>query len=270
MHGAAINAGITISNSYILAMNRIALFAALIIGVLLAAVGARAQRPDKTTSRTDRIASTSKPSRSSHASSTKSSGKTSKGTSPSLATSPQVGDGGAAALEEAVGVEQVTGLEQSRLHADLEKDRRWFEDHIADDLTGVTFDGRLENKAQLIARCLDPANSAESERYEELSVRAVRPFGDVIVATGRLSQTGKGNNIQRRFTDVWVNRGGMWQQVATHVSAIEGGNVPSQSAAPGAGLPQGPNGEAAAASQWPAASQPPHSNRPTASASPAP
>src|SRR5207248_4723843 len=129
----------------------------------------------------------------------------------------------------------------------VQKNRRWFEDHIADDLTSVTSDGRLETKAQLIARCLDPANSVESERYEELSVRSVRPFGDVIIATGTLSQTGKGNNTQRRFTDVWVNRGGMWQQVATHLSAVEAGNAPTQSVPAAAGQPQAPNAQAGSA-----------------------
>jgi hypothetical protein len=79
----------------------------------------------------------------------------------------------------------------------------------------------LENKAQVIAHALDSSNIVESEKYDELKVRI---YGDVIVVTGTRSQTGKGNNvpysIKERFTDLWVSRGGLWQEVAMHVSPI--------------------------------------------------
>ena len=112
----------------------------------------------------------------------------------------------------------------------------------------------------------------ESEKYDELSVRA---YGDVIIATGRLSQTGKGNNVpystQTRFTDVWANRGGVWKQVAIHVSSIGAGDVASQSATPATTQPQSTNAGAASELQSPAATQAPQLTlRPTASASPAP
>ena len=256
-------------------MDRNAFLSALIIGVLLVPVCATAQREDKPTARTGKSESASKPSRtrtsssksSSRTSSSKNSAKTSKGNSPSAVTSPLVGDGGAAALE-AMEVERVTRLEQERLEADVKKDQRWFQDSLADDLTSATSDGRLENKAQVIARCLDPATTVESEKYEELSVRA---YGDAIIAIGRLSRTANGNNTQKRFTDVWVNRGGMWKQVATHISAVEaGGNVASQSSAPAASQPQSPNSEVTPGSQSLAATQPSQPTRPSASASPKP
>jgi predicted lipid-binding transport protein (Tim44 family) len=264
-------AGITVGKSYILAMDRIALLSALIIAVLLAPVSAMAQRADKTpVQRSSRSATSSKSARTSHTSSTKSSGKTSKGASAAQVTAPMAGNAGAAPLEEGLEIERVKGLEEERLQADVKKDKRWFEDHMAEDLTSATSDGRLENKTQLIARYLDPANTVESEKYDELNVRAVRPFGDVIVVTGRLSQTVKGNNTQRRFTDVWVDRGGTLQQVATHVSAIEGGAQANNSAQPAASQPQGPNAGAGSAAQSSAAGQSPPSTRPTASASPSP
>ena len=255
-------------------MDRITFLSALIIGVLLVRGGAAAQQMDKPTTRSAKSETASKPTRihtsasksSSKTSSSKSSAKTSKGNSPSAVTSPLVGDGGAAALE-AMEVERVTRLEQERLEADVKKEQRWFQDSLADDLTSTTSDGRLENKAQVIARCLDPATTVESEKYEELSVRA---YGDAIIAIGRLSQTAKGNNTQKRFTDVWVNRGGMWKQVATHISAVEAGNVASQSSAPAASQPQSPNSEVTPGSQSLAATQPSQSTRPSASASPKP
>ena len=262
-------------------MDRIAFLSALIIGVLLVPVCATAQPSDKATARTGKSETASKPTKthtssskssanssssksSAKTSSSKSSAKSSKGTSPSAVTSPLVGDGSAAALE-AMEVERVTRLEQERLEADVKKDKRWFEDSLADDLASATSDGRLENKAQVITRCLNPATALESEKYEELSVRA---YGDAIIAIGRLSQTANGNNTQKRFTDVWVNRGGMWQQVATHISAVEAGNMASQSAAPAASQPQSPTNEVTPGSQSLAAPQP--SSRPSGSASPKP
>ena len=181
-------------------------------------------------------------------------------------TAPLVRDGGAAALE-AMEVERVTRLEQERLEADVKKDKRWFEDSLADDLASATSDGRLENKAQVITRCLNPATALESEKYEELSVRA---YGDAIIAIGRLSQTANGNNTQKRFTDVWVNRGGMWQQVATHISAVEAGDVARQSSPSAASQPQSPNSQVTPGSQSLAVTQPSQPTRPSASASPKP
>lgn len=259
-------------------MDRVPLLLALVIGLLLNPGSATAQWPDKKTARTGRNVTTSKAAQTSHTTSTKSSSKTSKATSktaskatsPSVAPTAVVSDESAKALE-AMEVERVTQLEQERIQADLKKDRRWFEDCLGDDLTSATSDGRLENKAQLIARRLDPASIVESEKYDELSVRA---YGDVIIATGRLSQTGKGNNVpystQTRFTDVWANRGGVWKQVATHVS-IGVGDVASQSATPAASPPQSTSAGAASQLQSPAAAQSPQlTTRPTASVSPTP
>ena len=252
-------------------MDRIPLSLALVIGLLLNPGSATAQRPYKTPARTGRNVTTSKVAPTSHMTSTKSSSKTSKATSPSVATSAVISDESAKALE-AMEVERVTGLEQERIQADLKKDKLWFEDNLAEDLTSATSEGRLENKAQLVGRCLDPTNIVESEKYDELNVRA---YGDVIIVTGMLSQTGKGNNvpysIQRRFTDVWVNRAGMWQQVAMHVSPIGAPAGASQSATPATSQTQGAEGGAALELQSPTATQAPQiTPRPTALASPTP
>ena len=150
-------------------MDRIPLLLALDIGLLLNPGSATAQRPYKTPARTSRNVTTSKAARTSHTASTKSSSKTSKATLPT-ATSAVISDESAKALE-AMEVERVKGYEQERIQADLKKDKGWFEDHLAEDLTSATSEGRLENKAQLVARCLDPTNTVESEKYDELNVR---------------------------------------------------------------------------------------------------
>ena len=263
--------GVVLRKSYDHLVDRITFLSALIIAVLFVPAGATAQR-DKSTARTNKNETSSNPTRihtssskgSGNHSSSKSSANTSKGTSASGVTSP-LGAGGSAAALEAWEVDRVTRLEQERLEADVKKDRRWFEDSLADELTSATSDGRLENKAQVIARGIDPATSVESEKYQELSVR---PYGDVIVAIGRLSQTANGSTTQKRFTEVWANRGGMWQQVASHVSAIEPGSVASQPAAPAASPAQSPNSAATPGSQSSAPAQPSPSTPPSPSASP--
>jgi hypothetical protein len=251
--------------------DRIPLLLALVIALLLNPGTATAQRPYNTSARTGRNVTTSKAARTSHTTSTKSSSKTSKATAPSVATSAAISDESAKALE-AQDVERVTAFEQERIQADIKKERGWFDDYVAEDATSAGSDGRLENKVQLIARCLDPSNIVESEKYDELRVRA---YGDVIVVTGTRSQTGKGNNvpysIKERFTDVWVSQGGLWRQIAMHVSPIGATAGAGQSATPATSQPQGAKGGVALELQPPTATQAPQfTPRPTALASPTP
>jgi hypothetical protein len=197
---------------------------------------------DKTEARKG-SASTSNPahiqqSRSSGASnknSSKNSKKDSKANSAVAAVAP-LNDSKAAL--EAMEVERVTGLEQASLQANFKKDEAWFRDYLADDLTFTNPDGVVEDKARLIARSVDPANTVESKTYDQLTVR---PYGeDVIIATGKLSEKGRRNNadytVQRAFTHVWVNRLGQWQEVAIQESPISpAGSASRQSPAPATG-----------------------------------
>jgi hypothetical protein len=252
-------------------MDRIPILLALMIGFLLTPGYARAQRLDKQTTRSGRNASSANAARTPHTTSTKNSSKTSRATAPSVATSAPISDESAKALE-AQDVDRVTAFEQERIQADIKKNKLWFDDYLAEDVTSAGSDGRLENKVQLIARGLDPSNIVESEKYDELKVRA---YGDVIVVTGTRLQTGKGNNvpysIKQRFTDVWVSRGGLWQQVAMHVSPIGATDGTNLSAAAPAGQPQSTKAGAALEVASPSGSQAPQlSPRRTASASPTP
>ena len=262
---------ITISKFYVLIMDRISLLLALVTGVLLTPANATAQRPDKQTARSARNATIPKAVRTPQTPSRKSSFKTSKASALSVATSADNSDASAKALE-AQDVERVTAFEQERIQADIKKEKSWFDYYLAEDLTSAESDGRLENRAQLIARCLDPSNIVESEKYDEFRVRA---YGDMIVVTGTRSQTGKGNNvpysIKERFTDVWVSRGGLWQQVAMHVSPVGATDGLSQVAPAPASQPQSMKTGTASEIQSPAASKAAQSGpRTTASASPAP
>src|SRR5438067_4514729 len=136
-------------------MDRTPLLVGLLIGVLLDPVTATAQRSDKTSTRTGRGITSSKAARTPHTTSPKTATKRSSSTKTSKTTSPStlIPDGTVRVLET-MEVERVTHLEQERIQADLKKYKGWFEDSLADDLTSVTAEGLLENKAQVIARCL--------------------------------------------------------------------------------------------------------------------
>jgi Domain of unknown function (DUF4440) len=137
---------------------------------------------------------------------------------------------------QAVEVDLITGLEKDSIQAGLKKNRVWFQNYLADDLTGTNPDGVSEDKVKMMGRYLDPANVVESRTYNELNVR---PYGeDVMIATGKISEKGRSNNasydVQRTFIHVWVNRFGQWQQVAIQESPIQAETTAlAQSAAPG-------------------------------------
>jgi hypothetical protein len=180
---------------------------------------------------------------------TKDSNKGNKGNNAYAAVAPL--DNSKAGLE-AVEVDLITGLEKDSIQAGLKKNRSWFQNYLADDLTGANPDGVFEDKAKMMGRYLNPANVVESRTYDELTVR---PYGeDVMIATGKVSEKGKSNNapydVQRTFIHVWVNRFGQWQQVAIQESPIQPGAAPGKSAAPSSGQRQAP--EAPAPSPAPA------------------
>ena len=229
-------------------MHRSTLVLALLVGVILIFGRATAQRTDKTTMPTSKVP---RPAHVQHTSSTKSSSRNSTKPAKSGTALPSVEpDEGSRAALEAMEVERVTRLEQEYIQAEIKKDKAWLKEYFADDLTGVTSEGVFEDKARLIDHCLEPTNTLESKTYDQLTVR---PYGDVMVVTGKLSQKGQSNNseynVQRTFTHVWVNRLGHWQQVAIHESPILPGGTTSQAATPSARQLQTPEALAPSPSQ---------------------
>ncbi len=117
-------------------------------------------------------------------------------------------------------VRQLEEVEWAR--AVQRKDTAWFQRHLADELvltTGRT--GRVTNKAQEMADILAPTTGGGSDRVDDLRVQ---PYGNVAVATFRLSSSGSDASgpYQRtaRYTEVWLFRDGRWQLVASHSSLL--------------------------------------------------
>ena len=81
----------------------------------------------------------------------------------------------------------------------------------------------LFGEAQDIAIDTDKTGPSRVTSYK-LDDLQVRVYGDVAIVTGRNATTGtlfgKAASMKSRFTDVFVKRGGRWQCVANHTTAI--------------------------------------------------
>jgi ketosteroid isomerase-like protein len=124
--------------------------------------------------------------------------------------------------EDAV-VAEIRRLEERRCQALMARDYRAISDLVADDLIHIHTTGLVEDKAAYMAGIEQRLDFSDVVR-EDLTVRV---YGDVAVATGRLSQTVRVRTTDRRIdmkivtTQVWVRWGGTWRQSsfqATHLA----------------------------------------------------
>jgi ketosteroid isomerase-like protein len=110
---------------------------------------------------------------------------------------------------------RIEALEARRFKAMTEKDMPTLERLLGDDLTYTHSSGLTQSKAEFI-----DAIRLERTRYLsiELASLSVRSYGTAAVVTGRgvfkVRSAGKEENLQLRFTDVYVMRRGRWQMVA--------------------------------------------------------
>jgi ketosteroid isomerase-like protein len=93
---------------------------------------------------------------------------------------------------------------------------------VADKFIGTGADGKVTNRAQLLADA--KASKYDSMEYEDVKVTV---FGDTAIATGAskvkgTDESGKPMDAHVRWTDTWVKMpSGKWQCVASHVSPIK-------------------------------------------------
>jgi ketosteroid isomerase-like protein len=103
------------------------------------------------------------------------------------------------------------------LNAALKGDASANERYLADTFVFTGPDGTVENKAQAIA---DLKSGDLKLQSASLDGSKVQVYGDTAVVTYSSNDKGtyKGKDIsgKTRWTDVFVNRNGRWQLVATH------------------------------------------------------
>jgi len=109
--------------------------------------------------------------------------------------------------------QEVLRLEQTLDQAFLKKDRAMFEPMLAEDYVYIHSNGNMTNKAQEIAENMSADVKWTASKLDNLKVRI---YGDVAVVTGIQTLTGSSKGYvsgPRRFTDLWVRRGGRWQTI---------------------------------------------------------
>lgn len=96
---------------------------------------------------------------------------------------------------------------------------------VANDFAGVYWDGRVMNKSAVISEIKKDKDMYKSAVNEKLAVYTYGPSVAVVIGTAHEKGTTKdGKPFDRmfRFTDTWVQRGGQWQCVASHVMKLRG------------------------------------------------
>ena len=113
---------------------------------------------------------------------------------------------------------QLKNLEEEWSSAFVRADITALERILADDFVLTDGGGRVTNKAQEIAGSRD--GGLLSNAVSDLLIRV---YGNAVVVVGHLTLVAVGapdKPREYRITDVWIRRGGQWQVVSGHISAI--------------------------------------------------
>lgn len=120
------------------------------------------------------------------------------------------------AIEEAI-----LKLEARRIQAMIAVDLPTLDGILADDLTYVHSNGKMESKAEFLARLKSGDLKYRAMPRQEVQVRVL---GCAAVVTGRagleVQSGGETLSLPLRFTDVYVERDGRWRMVAWHSSRL--------------------------------------------------
>ncbi len=125
-----------------------------------------------------------------------------------------------APAESAADIEKaLTQLERDWIEASKNKDKTKLEAILADDWSGLSWDGKPYTKAESIAANLATDSQLESYTLDPLKVRV---FGDVGIVTGGNTEKSrfKGQETSGHYvwTDIFAKRNGRWQAVSSHTS----------------------------------------------------
>jgi uncharacterized protein (TIGR02246 family) len=116
----------------------------------------------------------------------------------------------------------VAALEQQWLQSQKTNNPDLVAPLLADKFVSTGSDGKVESKAELLAR--SKATKYASVEYNDMKVTV---FGDTAIATGGFKaegtdSSGKPLDVNERWTDTWVKMSnGKWQCVASHSSPVK-------------------------------------------------
>ena len=121
-------------------------------------------------------------------------------------------------------IEVLTEIEHRLARAWVDGDRKFIEGILADDWSVTDLTGRVLKKKEVL---LEAFGSDERQIVSmTISDIRVRPFTEWAVVTGETraagSYQGQVMEVRLRFTDVFAERGGRWQVVASHATLLNG------------------------------------------------
>lgn len=111
--------------------------------------------------------------------------------------------------------EKIIALDKRRMAAMAQKDLATLNALIADDLVYTHSSARLDTKASLLGGMQSGATVYTAVEPSEVQAQ---DYGSAVVLTGRaqigVNSGGRVMSFAVRFTDVWVEKGGIWQMAA--------------------------------------------------------
>ena len=119
-------------------------------------------------------------------------------------------------------VELLRHIEERLAAAWVQGDRSFIDQALADDWSVIDLTGRVLKKAEVLEEAFGSKDrQIVSMRIDEISVR---PFEAWAIVTGRTHAAGEYQGevaeVTLRFTDVFANRNGNWQVVASQATLI--------------------------------------------------
>ncbi len=116
----------------------------------------------------------------------------------------------------------LTEIEQKLARAWVDRDRETINNILADDWSVIDPSGRVLTKQQVLGETFASADrKIESLTIDEVKVRSL---GRLAVVTGRTTAAGsyqeKRSEVVLRFTDVFEQRNGRWQVVASQGTVV--------------------------------------------------
>jgi hypothetical protein len=125
-------------------------------------------------------------------------------------------------LDSSEVVELLTRTEERLAAAWVDGDRLFIEQTLADDWSVIDLTGRVLKKSEVMEEAFGSKDrKITSMRIDEIRVR---PFETWAIVTGRTHAAGEYQGevaeVTLRFTDVFANRNGHWQVVASQATLI--------------------------------------------------
>ena len=125
-------------------------------------------------------------------------------------------------IEAAEVTELLADIEERIATAWVNGDRSFIEQILAEDWSVTDLTGRVLKKAEVLEEAFGSKDrQIVSMRIDEVNVR---PFGDWAIVTGRThaagAYQGETAEVTLRFTDVFANRNGRWQVVASQATLL--------------------------------------------------